>query len=451
MDTTARAPANIPTAYETSLATVSKPARTLMDLKGLPYFVQHQLATGGYVTLEDLADRWDTPQEARTKGPAALGFENANNGYDQSTSDFTAMKLYQVVKAAKIQTGGTVPSSPGSSNSVMATVSQGVGSVDHTFDREHLIQIYMAKTGLPKPGLELQGADSLLKAQYKFCSQGTIGFIAAKHLICFLPEEGERPYKRRRTTSLDGFVKDEEEDERPQPQNKRHMERMHQVFQTSLLMSVFAFPQFPQFNISKQDLDSFYSWFNGPSIASRDPAPPVQVLISAERNVWREVLKLMYEGQDLKTALNTIRQDLLFWQREVYEKIPRQSSPFQRNNRGLRRMEWTRPYPRKPTGSFQKGGKGSKGKKGSKGVKGNRKGDRTDKGKGKGDKGKQSSWPPTWATTNPKGLPYCRNYHLQGNCGGQCGRSHNCPVLKHDGWVCNAPPESHAPHSCPNL
>jgi hypothetical protein len=228
------------------------------------------------------------------------------------------------------------------------------------------------------------------------------------------------------------------------------MERMHQIFQTSLLMSIFAFPQFSQFNITKQDMDAFYAWFNGPTIANRDPSPPVHVLITAERNAWREILKLMYDGQDLKSALNQVKQDLLFWQREVYEKIPRHTFQIRRQGKGLRKGDFVKSYPRKLTGSFPKGGQG-KGRKGSKGGKAPRKGERNNKGKGKGDKGKQTSWPQNWATTNPKGVAFCRNHHMHGNCGGQCGRSHNCPVLKQDGWICNAPPESHSPHQCPNL
>jgi hypothetical protein len=297
-----------------------------MDLKGFPYFVQAELASKGYTQLEDLADRWDTPQEARTKGPATLHFKDGDNGYNKETEEFTAMKLYQVVRAAKLQvSGGPSASSPQPSHTG-ATVSP-LGQLDHNYDRDHLLHIYLAKTGLPRPPMEAQGSDSLLKAQFRHCSQGTIGFIPAKHLISFFPEEGEQPFKRRRLSLSNTFVRDEEDEERQYPQNRRQLERMHQVFQTSLLMCLFAFPQFQQFNIGKQDMDSWYSWFHGPAMASRDPAPPVYVLIQAERNAWREILRLMYEGQDLKTAMQAVKSDLLFWQREVYEKIqPRNSS-----------------------------------------------------------------------------------------------------------------------------
>ena len=46
-----------------------------MDLKQVPYMIQSTLAKEGYVSLEDLADRWDTPDKARKNGLRELGFE----------------------------------------------------------------------------------------------------------------------------------------------------------------------------------------------------------------------------------------------------------------------------------------------------------------------------------------------------------------------------------------
>ena len=443
--TLARAPDPVPAPYEAGLSLIAKNARVLMDLKGLPYFVQRGLATAGYTQLEDLADRWDTPQDARTKGPAMLKFKDGENGYDKDTEEFTSMKLYQVVRAAKLQVSGGPFSSSPQPPQPGVTVSP-LGALDHNFDRDNLLQIYMAKTGLPRPPMELQGSESLLKTQFRHCSQGTIGFIPAKHIVSFFPEEGEQPYKRRRLALANSFIKDEEEEERQQPQNRRQLERTHQVFQTSLLMCLFAFPQFQQFNITKQDLDSFYSWFQGPAMSSRDPMPPVYVLLQAERNAWREILRLMYEGQDLKTALHHVKSDLLFWQREVYEKIQGRVPPrgFTRSQKGSQKGNGKRPFEQRltvssyveRTNTFPKGGKPSR------------------KGKGKGkDKGKnkgKQQWPQNWASTNPKGVAFCKNYHLTGTCQGQCGRSHNCPVMKKDGWICNAAPEAHAPSACPH-
>ena len=76
-------------------------------------------------------------------------------------------------------------------------------------------------------------------------------------------------------------------------------------------------------------------------------------------------------------------------------------------------------------------------------------GDKGGKGKGKG-KSKPSDWPSNWAFKNPKGVPFCRDYFIKKNCQGQCGRSHNCPVVNSEGWVCNAGPKEHKPENCPH-
>ena len=60
-------------------------------------------------------------------------------------------------------------------------------------------------------------------------------------------------------------------------------------------------------------------------------------------------------------------------------------------------------------------------------------GDKGGKGKGKG-KSKPSDWPSNWAFKNPKGVPFCRDYFIKKTCQGQCGRSHNCPVVNSEGW-----------------
>ncbi len=88
-----------------------------------------------------------------------------------------------------------------------------------------------------------------------------------------------------------------------------------------------------------------------------------------------------------------------------------------------------------PNQAPHKGGKDSKG---------------SGKGKGKGkDKGKANrNWPLEYATQDPKGKPYCRDHVQNRTCPGNCGRSHQCPVLKPDGYPCNG---NHPASSCPHL
>ena len=87
-----------------------------------------------------------------------------------------------------------------------------------------------------------------------------VSFIHSKYIISALPEEGERPIKTRKKITVDGWEKEEEEEERAAPTTRRQLERLHLVFRNTLLMCLAAFPQFPQFNLTKEDLDSFYDW-----------------------------------------------------------------------------------------------------------------------------------------------------------------------------------------------
>ena len=125
----------------------------------------------------------------------------------------------------------------------------------------------------PNLSIGTRGSEAFLKRQYRFCSKGEIGHIQVKHIISALPEEGERPLKTRRKVSVDGWEKEEEEEERAAPTTRRQLERLHLVFRNTLLMCMAAFPQFPQFDLTKEDMDAFYDWFYGPKVAGRRPSP----------------------------------------------------------------------------------------------------------------------------------------------------------------------------------
>ena len=180
---------------------------------------------------------------------------------------------------------------------------------------------WISQTGTPKPRLEYQGIDAFLKKQFKYCAKGEIGYFAPKHIVSALPEEGERPTKSHRRFTVDGFEKEEEEEERPNPQTRRQLERMHTVFRNNLLMCLLAFPQFQQFDLCKSDLDDWYDWFYGPEIAGRKPPPSETTLLWAERNAWRQICQLMADGATLKNSLKQMKENQLFWTREVYERI----------------------------------------------------------------------------------------------------------------------------------
>lgn len=294
--------------------------------------------------------------------------------------------------------------------------------------------------------LESQGSDALLKRQHRFIARGEIGFIQVKHLISALPEEGERPTKTSKRFTLDGWEGHEEEEVRSNPTTRRQLERMHMVFRTTLLMCTASAPQFANLCITKEELDSWYEWFYGEDIAGRSPPPSEAILLYAERNAWRKIHDMVHGGTTLSEALRTIKLDLLFWTREVYERVNKQTvKTIQTKGKGK-----TKVTTRQATAPWQP--QWMKPRKGEPKGKGTTKG--TPGGKGKTTKGKSKTpgkpdWPSHWAIKNPKNVPYCRDFHLYKSCTGQCGRSHNCPV-RVDGWTCDAAPGTHSTSECPH-
>ena len=180
--------------------------------------------------------------------------------------------------------------------------------------------------------------------------------------------DGERLVKTRRKVSVDGWEREEEEEERAAPTTRRQLQRLHLVFRNTLLMCLAAFLHFPQFNLTKEDLNSFYER-NG-----RRNAPSEQTLLYAERNAWREIHDLMHSGLNLKEAMVKVKKTAF----SGCVKSLNASSP---NRPRAKRKEKARP--RKGNGATPSGN-------------------------------------PTG--NNPK------EKELVVTCQGQCGRSHNCPV-----------------------
>ena len=69
-----RPPDPVPASLEAGVHKLTRQVRTILDLKVVPYYIQAQLGDAGYVTVEDLADRWDKAEDARTSGPKELNF-----------------------------------------------------------------------------------------------------------------------------------------------------------------------------------------------------------------------------------------------------------------------------------------------------------------------------------------------------------------------------------------
>jgi hypothetical protein len=153
----------------------------------VPYFLQAQLAKGDYCSVEDLADRWDTPEKARQESPKELKYEAGDNNYDDASSKLAAMRLYQAVKMAKSFTPGSPAHGTG------LTGASGP-DIDPLCDRQQLESQFTLSFGF-KPQLIDQGSDSLLKKQFRFCQRGEVGYLQIKQIVSFLPDSDERPLK----------------------------------------------------------------------------------------------------------------------------------------------------------------------------------------------------------------------------------------------------------------
>ena len=436
-------PEAVPEQYKDQVDLLHQQVLTIFQSKEIPYFIMARMAADGYCSVEDLADRWPTITEARNNSPADLQFRHTDRGgalITQEKTNHLAMRISQCIRQAQQLLGtGALNQGPMGPAGLLQTATQAAPLLDALCDRRQLLQTWTAVVQLPIPRLEDQGSDALLKKQFKLCAQGEVGWIASKYIISALPDQDERPIKTTKKVTVDGWEKEEEEETRKLPTTRRQLEHMHLVFRTNLLMAILSFPSMPKLNITHRDLEDWYRWFWGKDIADRRPPPSEQVLLYAERNAWREILNLVYGGMGLKEAMTQLRQDTLFWTREVYESVARQkgnrgsggpdSPPCPAKSKG-RQPSWspTQPQWNKQKGS-PKGGK-AKGAMGS--------------GKGKG-----SEWPTNWAKISPNRMQYCRDHFLKKKCPGNCGRSHNCPVLK-NGWVCNAAPSEHNPEQCPH-
>ena len=429
-------PEAIPDQYKESVGKLHNQVLTIFQHRKIPYTIMAQMADDGYVGLEDLADRWTTVERARTDVAADLLFRPQDRGglFTQAQTDFISMRFSQCVRQAQSMlhqghVGARPPVAGGEAIAPAQTT-----SLEALCDRRQLLGQWTQIVQLSHPRLEDQGSDALLKKQFRLCAQGEIGWIHNKHIISALPEPDERPIKTNRRVSVDGWEKEEEEETRKPPSTRRQLEHMHLVFRNNLLMAMLAFPSMPKLNATYQDLEEWYRWFWGKDIADRRPPPSENTLLWAERNAWREIHNLVYGGKTLKEAMDLVRRDTLFWTREVYESVQRQ-----KGNKGQPTTP-TRPAKaqgRAPSWSpkqTQWKPKGAKGKS------------KSPMGAGKG---KDNEWPATWAKTSPRGLPFCRDFHLKKKCPGNCGRSHNCPVMK-NGWICNAAAQEHTPDQCPH-
>ena len=213
--------------------------------------------------MEDLADRWDAPENARNEAPQELEFRR-NAHITEAQEKFVAMRIYQCVRHAKSVVLNQPAASTGPPSHHKSALA---GSLESLCDRKQLLKNWDDVAKMPRPKLEFQGSDSYLRKQWKYFSQGEIGWFQIKHIISALPEMDERPIKTKRQLTVNGWETEEEDEERKAPTTREQLKRAHTVFRNSLLMCIISFPQFAHFDAGYQDLEEWYSFFWGKDIA----------------------------------------------------------------------------------------------------------------------------------------------------------------------------------------
>ena len=391
-----RPPKEIPAALKEKVDTLHNSVQVLFVSKQIPWIIQAKMAEDGYVTMEDLACRWVSAEKAREEGPKDLQFRDGENGFDKSNSDFSAMRLYQAV----VQARSLLHSGKASSLSDGVTRPTTGFNLDALCDRVALEKDWVNQTGQPKPRWNTREVTA--------SSRNNSVIVPKVRSAILLLSISSQPSRRRGsgqprvTVSSQWMALKKRRRKRKEPILKpgANWSACTWVFRNNLLMCTLAFPQFQQFDITKSDLDEWYDWFYGPSIAGRRPPPSEFTLLWSERNAWRQIYQLMADGSTLKTAMKTIKEDQLFWTREVYERVLFQQLKT----------------PRDPKGKGKGKDKGKKGGK-TKGVYQDHLKNNPGKGNGKNDKsskgGRPNGWPQNWALQAPNGVQYCRDFSSQ--------------------------------------
>ena len=194
--------------YTDAVAKLHKTARNLMVLKGIPWFIQATLSDEGFVSMEDLA----------TRGLARPCKENGAGG--------VGLRPQQPPLHGCDLPADRGPHVPGGSRG--STIHGSWGACKQR-DPGHTrpgtpprISRSRAKQ-LTKPKLALQGSDQLVKRQFKLCAGGEIGFIPMKYLVSALPEPGERPWKTTKKSTVDGWDREDEVEERGEPKTRHQL------------------------------------------------------------------------------------------------------------------------------------------------------------------------------------------------------------------------------------
>ena len=232
-----------------------------------PVLAMAHMARHGYTTMKDLGgipQHWQDnmlPGTSTSSTMTMAGQTNSGPSFPCGCSNVSDLQKKPLEKL------------PGTKDGQESTLHfpQGKSTgLDAVCDRKQILVDWDRRTAQPRPKLTLQGS--------------AMGRLASSP-----PRTSSPPYRIQKTspsrskerqpmTDGKGRLKKRKEPSRPQGSK---------VFRNNLFVCLISFPQHPQFNVTKEDLDEWYEWFWG----------------YAERNAWREIHNEVYEGATLKDAL----------------------------------------------------------------------------------------------------------------------------------------------------
>ena len=331
-------PDTCPKAYSDQMgAHISCPSASLLAQYKVPWYIITKLVTQEYHSTKELAERWLSKAEARTNSPKDLEFRHTEGPkYPEPKVHLYALRVSHAVEEAI-----------GKKTTTLAQTLEDKAPEKRAIqdkDRETLLRQVQAQHKISDkdmPGRSEQGSDKYLAMQYLEVSKGHVGDF---HITKISPWKTDHTKQQKtvnkKTTEVDasGYSKTTEEEYTPQPNTLEQWKLTMSIFRWTLLMALSAFPEHSTIQITKKQLDDYYEWLYGPSIAQRQNNPPtVYKLRWAERQAWSAITDILWEerhkGTTLAQAITTIQGRTLWWNDLLADKPKTDNSKPQKLDR----------------------------------------------------------------------------------------------------------------------
>lgn len=186
-------PADIPAAFKPQIEKLSARSKEIMNSKGLAYSIMADYAARSLTSLEDISDRFDSPELAKNH-LNQTGFVVGHNGITDSDVATQAIKIKQLTRAAQNESQvhpeiGSMSPRAVRPNEQTSRLSESI-TLEET-DRKDIEAAYRTCWGTACPGIRHQVVLSTLKVQYGKCQKGFVGSMHSKYIIPHCPESGE--------------------------------------------------------------------------------------------------------------------------------------------------------------------------------------------------------------------------------------------------------------------